>query len=261
KLLPHFAFQETERPIVAQIFGNKPEQFFECAQLIKELGFDGIDINMGCPDRKVLKQGAGIALCKTPELAREIIEATKQGAGDIPVSVKTRLGYHEIDFTWIQNILDANIAAFLIHLRTMKEMSKVPAHWEYAKEIADMAHATHTVVVGNGDVSSYLEGIEKAQQSGLDGIMVGRGIFHNPWIFSPDIDPAQKTLQERIELCKRHILLFTELWGEHKNYDVLKRFYKIYIHGWPDAKDLRDQLMQTKSAPEALGILARFQTV
>ncbi len=256
KLLPHFAFRENERPIVAQIFGNNPEHFFESARLIKDLGFDGIDINMGCPDRKVIKQGAGIALCKTPELAREIIEAAKRGAGGLPVSLKTRLGFNEPDMRWLENILAAGAAALIVHLRTMKEMSKVPAHWELAGEIARLAKSYDTTVVANGDVASHREGIEKANQHGLDGIMVGRAIFRNPWLFDPTVDPASKTPFERIKLCRRHVELFMELWGEQKHYDVLKRFYKVYIAGWPQAKELRDQLMLTKNASQALAVLA-----
>ncbi len=258
KLLPHFAFREIERPIVAQIFGNNPEHFFQCAQLIKELGFDGIDINMGCPDRKVLRQGAGIALCKTPELAREIIEATTRGAGDLPVSVKTRLGFAEPDMKWLEAILAASAAALIVHLRTMKEMSKVPAHWELAGEISRLAKSYNTSIVANGDVASHQEGIEKAERYGLDGIMIGRGIFHNPWIFNPSVNPASAPPAERIDLCRRHIHFFTELWGEQKHYDVLKRFYKVYISEWPEAKSMRDQLMQTRNAAEALAILANY---
>jgi nifR3 family TIM-barrel protein len=250
RLIKDLYFEKTESPIVAQFFGSKPENFRKCAELAREMGFDGIDINMGCPDRKVLKQGSGIALCKTPELAKEIIKATKEGAGDLPVSVKTRLGWEKPDLEWIKAILECEIPALIIHGRTMKEMSKVPAHWDLIAEVVKMAKSYGTLVIGNGDIDSYTDGLEKSKQSGVDGLMVGRGIFHNPWLFSPKIDQEKISPKERIQLLWRHTQLFTEFWGEKKNFDTLKRFYKIYISGLDGAKELRVKLMETKNAPE-----------
>jgi len=261
KLLPHFKFSENERPIVAQIFGSVPKHFYECAKLIAKLGFDGIDINMGCPDRKVLKQGAGIALCKTPELALEIIKATRQGLADagsqIPISVKTRLGYENIDIPWIRKLLSSNIEALTIHLRTMREMSKVPAHWELAEEISSLAHslAPDTVLVANGDIMTYAEGIDKSKKFKLDGVMIGRGIFSNPWFFDPSIDMNNKSSKERISLLKTHISNFINLWGNTKNFDTMKRFFKIYIHSFNGSKELRDELMKTKTPEQAFAVL------
>ncbi len=259
KLLPHFKFSENERPIVAQVFGSNPAHFYEVAKLVASLGFDGIDINMGCPVKKMLKQGAGIALCKTPELAAEIIRETKRGLGDagssIPISVKTRIGYEKIDLTWLQKILDCNVDCLIVHLRTMKEMSKVSAHWELAKEVADMAHVADTVVIGNGDILTHEDGLEKAKQSGMDGLMIGRGIFGNPWFFDASVDVSAKNSRERVTLLKSHIANFMNLWGDTKNYDTMKRFFKIYITGFDGAKELRDQLMQTKTPAETFAIL------
>lgn len=269
KLLPHFKFGEGEHPIVAQIFGSNPKHFYECAKLIAELGFDGIDINMGCPDRKVLKQGAGIALCKTPELAAEIIAETKRGlvyrqdltglACQIPVSIKTRLGYDKIDITWLEKLLDCDIAALTVHLRTMKEASKVPAHWELAGDIAKLAHARGTLVIGNGDVESYSDGILKAKTHNLDGVMIGRGIFNNPWFFDASVDPITKSPTERVTLLKHHIQNFINLWGNPaaagKNFAVMKRFFKVYITGFDGAKELRDKLMGTKTPAETFAVL------
>lgn len=259
KLLPHLKFKENERPIVAQVFGSNPSQFYEVAKLVKELGFDGIDINMGCPDRKIMKQGAGISLCKRPELAVEIIKETKRGAGDMPVSVKTRLGFNEIDLTWIQKVIDAEPDALLVHLRTMKEMSKEPAHWELAKQVADMAHAKAIPIIGNGDVASYTDGLEKAKESGMDGIMVGRGIFHNPWFFNREVNHKDKTAKERIALLKKHIENFVELWGTDKNFDVMKRFIKIYINDFEGAKTFRDKLMGIKTSQELVDYLSTVE--
>ena len=263
KLLPHLKFKENERPIVAQVFGSNPAQFYEVAKLVKELGFDGIDINMGCPDKKVIKQGAGISLCKRPDLAVEIIKETKRGAGNMPVSVKTRLGFNEIDLNWIQKIIDAGPDALVVHLRTMKEMSKEPAHWGLAKEVANMAHAQGIPIIGNGDVANYADGVEKAKQSGMDGIMVGRGVFHNPWFFDSAVNPDTKTLRERIALLKKHIENFVELWNppeagalQVRSFEVMKRFIKIYINDFNGSKTLREKLMTMKSPKELLDFIS-----
>ena len=271
KLLPHLKFGENERPIMAQFFGSKPENFYKCAQLAVDLGFDGIDINMGCPSGKIVKQDSGAGLILNPELAKEIIRETKLGAGSLPVSVKTRIGYNTIiTEEWISYLIEARPAAITLHGRTMKEMSKVPAHWDEIGKAAKLCHAAGIPIVGNGDVMSCAEGLEKAKQYNLDGIMVGRGIFSNPWFFNPSIDPATKTSQERIVLLKKHIENFTDLWGASKparpddsghsgrNFDVMKRFIKIYINDFNGAKQLRDELMRIKSTTETLEKLETY---
>ena len=258
RLIKDLDFTPDERPIVAQFFGSKPENFFKCAQLARELGFDGIDINMGCPDRKVVKQGAGIGLCKTPEVAKEIIKATKEGAGDLPVSVKTRLGFNDVDFNWIKALLECEIPALIIHGRTMKEMSKVPAHWDLIGEVAKLAQGTSTLVIGNGDVTTMQHGRELAEQYGLDGIMVGRGIFHNPWFFNTDQWGKEHSPQERLELLLEHTRLFDKQWGKTKNFDILKRFYKVYISGWPGSAELRAQLMETRTPEQVEALIVEY---
>jgi nifR3 family TIM-barrel protein len=260
KLLPHLKFGENERPIVAQFFGSKPENFYFCAQLAVELGFDGIDINMGCPAGKIVKQESGSGLILNPKLAQEIIKETKRGAGDLPVSVKTRIGYNTIvTEEWISQLIEAQPAAIILHGRTMKEMSKVPAHWDEIGKAAKLCREANIPIIGNGDVMSYAEGVEKAGQYGLDGIMIGRGIFHNPWFFDTNTDPSLKTPRDRIELLKKHIKNFVDLWGTTKNFDQMKRFIKVYISGFDGAKELRDELMKIKSAPELLEALAAAQ--
>lgn len=257
RLIKDLAFAPDEHPIVAQFFGATPEHFLECAKLAREMGFDGVDINMGCPAGKVVKQEAGIGLCKDPKLAQEIIAATKEGAGDLPVSVKTRLGLvkPQLD-TWIAPLLESKISALIIHGRTKVEMSKVPAHWDLIGEVAAMGRQAGTLVIGNGDILSYQDGLEKATQYGVDGIMVGRGVFHNPWIFDPGIDPAAITPRQRLDLLLDHTDRFMRQWTDPatgrllKNFDVLKRFYKIYVSGWDGAKDLRAQLMECKTADQ-----------
>lgn len=256
KLIPHLAFKENERPIVAQFFGATPENFYKCAQLAVELGFDGIDINMGCPSGKIVKHDSGAGLILNPELAKEIIRETKRGAGGLPVSVKTRIGYNKIiTEEWVSHLIEAEPASITIHGRTMKEMSKVPAHWDEIGKAAVLCRKAGIPIIGNGDVMTYAEGIKKAEEYGLDGIMVGRGIFSNPWFFDPTIDPETKTKEERIGLMLKHIKLFSELWGKDKHFDVMKKFFKIYISGWEGAKELRVELMKAKNEEDVLEAL------
>lgn len=258
RLIKDLVYTDAEHPIVAQFFGSKPENFFKCAQLARELGFDGVDINMGCPDRKVVKQGAGIGLLKTPELAQEIITAAKEGAGSLPVSVKTRLGYANIDLEWMRTLLETKIPVLAVHGRTMKEMSKVPVHWDAISEAASIAKAYGTLVIGNGDVLSREDGISKAREFNLDGIMVGRGIFQNPWLFDSKINPETVSISERLSLLLKHTVYFKELWGDFKSFNLMKKFYKIYVSGWDGAKDLRTQLMNTKDENEVGEIIRKY---
>jgi nifR3 family TIM-barrel protein len=261
KLLMDFWYTEAERPIVAQIFGSKPDNFREVAGLIRELGFDGIDINMGCPDRAVEKQGAGAALIKEPELAAAIIRATQEGAGDLPVSVKTRIGYNKAEMEkWLPHLLESGIAALTVHLRTRKEMSDVPAHWDLAPFAAALRdkYSPETLILGNGDVKNLSEAADKIRASGMDGVMFGRGIFGNPWLFSENGAPP---LPERLRTMLEHTELFEELYksnrpygeGALKNFDVMKKHYKAYAHGFDGAKELRMKLME---APDASGVRA-----
>lgn len=260
KLMPHLAFKENERPIVAQFFGSNPENFYKCARLAVELKFDGIDINMGCPAGKVVKHDSGAGLIRNPELAKEIIRETKRGADGLPVSVKTRIGYNKIiTEEWISKLIEAEPAAITLHGRTMKEMSKVPAHWDEIGKAATLCKKAGIPIIGNGDISSYADGLEKAKQYGLDGIMVGRGVFSNPWFFNPSVDPITKTPAERIALMRKHIELFIELWGNPpaggKNFDTMKKFFKVYISGWEGTKELRAKLMTVKNAEQVSDIL------
>lgn len=247
-------FSENERPIVVQFFSANSEHMYQCAQLAQELGFDGIDINMGCPDKSVEKQGAGAALMKNQELAKKIIKEVIRGSGSLPVSVKTRLGFNKIDHDWIKNLLDTEIVALSVHARTRKEMSKVPAHWDELGKIAKMVKDSDKLIIGNGDVKNMADVQQKAKDYCLDGIMVGRGIFENPWFFS-DEENSEHTPKERISLLLKHLDNFEKLWPEGKNFDIMKRFFKIYINGFPGAKELRAQLMETKYVLEVKNIL------
>ena len=227
------------------------------------MGFDGVDINMGCPDRGVEKQGAGAALMKNPKLARKLIKAARDGAGSITVSVKTRLGYSKIETDiWIPHLLEAGIDALVVHGRTRKEMSSVPAHWDEMGKITDLAKGSGTLIIGNGDVKSMREVRQKSSDYKLDGIMIGRGIFDNPWFFSEQIYPNKISPQDRIGLMLKHCDNFEKLWGGQnglvKHFDTMKKFFKIYINGYAGAKEFRTRLMATKNISDVRLIIKNF---
>ncbi|MCX6779960.1 MAG: tRNA-dihydrouridine synthase family protein [Candidatus Magasanikbacteria bacterium] len=249
-LMIDLKYDESERPIVAQIFGSKPENFFKTAQLIKELGFDGIDINMGCPDRNVEKQGAGACMIKNPDLAKEVILATMAGAPDLPVSVKTRIGYNKNMLAeWLPALLSTNLAAITVHARTRKEMSLVPARWEHVKEAVQIRDAIQTgedktLILGNGDVKNLTEAYQRVEETGCDGVMIGRGIFGNPWLFNKDMIGQEIPTPQKLKVMVEHTKLFEELLGEHKGFELMKKHYKAYVNGFDNAKELRIELME-----------------
>lgn len=252
-------FTPDEQPMVAQIWGKTPEYFREMAHGLKELGFQGIDLNMGCPAKDVVQGGAGSGLIRTPELAAEIIAATKEAG--LPVSVKTRLGDLKIDEWrgWLTHILQQNIVNLTIHLRTRKEMSKVDAHFELIPEIKKLRDeiAPHTLLTINGDIRDRQHGMELVEKYGVDGIMIGRGIFQNPFAF--EAEAREHSQQERLALLHYQLDLFdtynTEL--EPRKYDPLKRFFKIFVRDFEGAAELREQLMHSKTTDEARKLLAQ----
>lgn len=254
-LLKDLMFTRKERPIVAQLFSSNPDKMREAARLVAKLGFDGIDINMGCPDKSIEKQGAGAAMMKNPENARAIIRAAKEEIAlarkKIPVSVKTRIGYNKNEIaTWIPQILEEGVAALTIHCRTRKEMSLVPARWEHVREVVALrdALAPETLILGNGDVKDIADARAKAAEFGADGVMLGRAIFGNPWLFSElhtkDGKPFVPTLEERLETLVEHAKLFKKLLGDVKSFAVMKKHFKAYVGGFDDAKELRIKLME-----------------
>jgi len=257
RLIKDLARTDRDRPIVAQFFGTWPEHLYAAGTLARELGFDGVDINMGCPDRAIMKQGAGIALCRTPELAKDLIAALREGAGGLPVAVKTRLGLHrteEMD-DWIPALLEAKPDVLVVHGRTMKEMSKVPAHWDLIGRAAAMAHDAGALCIGNGDVLSAAQGKELCARWGTDGYMVGRGIFHNPWLFGERAS-ADHAPRERLELLLEHLGLWLAQWNTIKSLDLMKKFFKVYCSGWPGSADLRAQLMECRDATAVRNVIA-----
>lgn len=259
RLLPYLKFEKNEKPIVAQVFGAQPDHFFKAAKLIKTLGFDGIDINMGCPDKQIEKQGAGAALIKNPKLAREIIKATKAGAGQMPVSIKTRIGYEKnILFSWLPELLAETPAAIVIHARTRKELFSSPAHWEAIKEATEIAKTSKTLIIGNGDIASFEEAKIKAKETGADGIMIGRATIGNPWIFNLKKNSQLISPKEKLFALKKHIFLFNKYFSKTKKFVVLKKYFKGYLNEFSEAKKIRIKLMETENTKEALKIITQY---
>lgn len=251
-------FTENERPLIAQIWGKTPEKYAQSAKIVREMGFDGIDINMGCPDRTVVKNGCCSALIENPELAKQIIEAVKSEAGDLPVSVKTRIGLRVIKTEeWIEFLLQQNLSALTIHLRTAKEMSKVTPHWEEMKKVLALRDkiSRNTVIIGNGDLFTLQEAKDKISEYGFDGAMLGRAIFQNPWLFTGKL-PEEFDGATKLELLKHHLELYESTWGEGKSFYPLKKYFKIYTSGFEGAGSLREKLMETNSFDEAKEILS-----
>lgn len=261
KLSIDLLFSKAERPIVAQLFTGHSDKMREAAKLVAELGFDGLDINMGCPDRKVEKQGAGACLMRTSEVAVELIRAAKAGIKDakseIPVSIKTRIGYAKNELaTWLPKLLAENPAVVTIHARTRKEMSDVPARWTHIKEAVQIRNQlkSQTLIFGNGDVRDLADARFKARETGCDGVMLGRAIFGNPWLFSE----YQPTVKEKLSVLAEHNKLFEKLFKKQKNFAVMKKHFKAYVGGFDGAKELRTLLMEAKTAKEVGNVIRKY---
>lgn len=253
-------FTEDEQPIVAHIWGDKPEHFREMSIGMAEMGFKGIDLNMGCPVPNVATKGKGSGLIQRPETAAEIIQAAK--AGGLPVSVKTRLGYSDIDEwrDWLTHVFEQDIANLSIHLRTRKEMSKVDAHWELIGEIKKVrdAIAPDTLLTINGDIPDRKTGLELAEKYGVDGVMIGRGIFQNPYAFEKE--SKEYTSEELLGLLRLHLDLFDKYTKEEpRQFKPLRRFFKVYVRGIKGAGELRHQLMSTSTTDEVRTLLDEFE--
>ena len=279
-LINDLTYTESERPIVAQFFTSRPEMMRKAAELAVDLGFDGIDINMGCPDKSIEKQGAGAAHIKDYKQAQEIILAAKAGAlaafqrsdlknqmskgqtlGPIPVSVKTRIGYNKNEIeTWIPALLETNPAVITIHARTRKEMSLVPAQWDNVKRAVEIRNElkSDTLIFGNGDVTDLDHARKRVEETGCDGVMLGRAIFGNPFLFSslhfenknvPSEVGGQITPEQKLRVMVEHTKLFSELLP-HKSFAIMKKHYKAYVTGWDKARELRMQLMEAQNAED-----------
>ena len=282
KLLKDLEFEEIERPIVAQFFTSKPEMMERAGKLALDLGFDGVDINMGCPDKSIEKQGAGASLIKNPTLAKEIILATKQGVQNkIPISVKTRLGYNQDELDtparhnfaegesggWLPTLLSTNPAVITIHARTRKEMSKVPARWGRVKRAVEIRDNSpqpslisregaeqKTLIFGNGDVESVEQAYLLVIETGSDGVMLGRAIFGNPWLFA-EHTPSTK---EKLEVLKEHIAIFDRKLGKIKSFALMKKHFKSYLSDIENTKSLKERLMQSTDALSAEEAIADY---
>jgi tRNA-dihydrouridine synthase len=274
KLLKKLRFDASEKRLVAQLWGLKPENFRAVAEQIadgsmaRELGlpegcnFVGVDLNMGCPAKSEVQNGACSALIRPEnrELAGQIIEATREGlAGRLPLSVKTRVGFSSVDMTWFEFLLAKDLDMLTVHGRTRKEMSKVPAHWDIIGQVREVRDtlAPQTLIVGNGDAVDRAHGAELAGKWGLDGIMIGRGIFQDPYAFAEDSPWNSTATHKRIALYTKHVKYFAETWAAgERPVKTLNKFCKIYINGFDGAKELRERLMNAGSTDELLEILA-----
>ena len=273
-LIKDLSFTEAERPIVAQFFTSKLEMMKKATELACDLGFDGIDINMGCPDKGVERQGSGAAHIKNYKNAQEVILAAKESVASrfdlgkldskgrtlspIPVSVKTRVGYNKDELeTWIPNLLETNPAVITIHARTRKEMSNVPANWDFVRRTVEIRNSfrdadgkrSETLIFGNGDVKDLEDARQKAKETGCDGVMLGRAIFGNPWLFSREMSKGVFDMKKKLEILVEHTNLFEKLLP-HKSFSIMKKHYKAYVTGWPEAKELRMKLMGAKDGSE-----------
>ena len=258
KLIKKLQFTDQERPIIAQLWGLKPNNFYRTVKEIKKMGFDGVDLNMGCPVKTVIKNGACAALINNRELAGEIIEAAREAAGDFPVSVKTRVGFTTVDMSWVEFLLTKKLDLLSIHGRTAKQMSKVPADWDLIGQVREMRDALCPAVkiVGNGDVMTRAQAHALAKKYKLDGVMIGRGIFHDPFVFAAKSPWQTMSKKQKLELFSRHVELFASTWtkGEYR-FDSLKKFAKVYINGFDGASELRAKFMDTNSTNETLKLL------
>lgn len=288
KLLDPYIYDESERPIVAQLFGKTPENFYLVSILLCSLGFDGIDINMGCPSRSVSGHGAGAGLIQTPKLAQEIILSCKKGIFDwtsgieitslplpkkiidhvllmqkshpplqrkcVPVSVKTRLGYNRsIIDAWIPQLLEAKPVVISLHGRTLKQMYKGEADWDEIAKAAELVHKTETLILGNGDIQNRKEAEEKAKKYHVDGVLIGRTSLGNPWVFSKE--PHIFTKDERLKIALEHTEYFIKLRGEKWLFEM-RKYWNAYIKGFDGAKELRSRLMAVSSLVETESLLS-----
>ena len=285
RVIGRLRFAADERPIVAQIWGNVPERYRRVAAEVREMGFDGLDINMGCPVRKITSRGSCGALINNPALAGELISAAKEGAGELPVSVKTRIGVARANAEeWLGFLLAQGISALTIHGRTVAQQSEGEADWDtvtYAVRLRDQA-GLPTRIIGNGDVKTAEAFLRRVRETGADGVMIGRGIFENLFLFRairgaqsaeyrgaesaeyrgavagaglPDTEFSRLEPWEKIAHFRRHLALHRETWGTGKSFDVLKKFVKTYVRAFEGAGMLVDAIMRTRTHEDAESVL------
>lgn len=260
RLKHQLKYFDNERPIVAQLFSDHPGRMRQAAAICYNLGFDGIDINMCCPSQTVVDNGCGSGLIRTPKLAQRVVKAAQEGAAGLPVSIKTRTGFSEDEIdTWMPTLLETKPAALSIHARIRDEMSKVPADWEAIKRarvIRDHS-GVGTLIIGNGDIQSLDEGKRKAQEVGAEGVMIGRGAYGNPWFFNPRISREELSIEERLGVMVEHAKTFDELLPD-QHFAIMRKHFKAYTKGLPEANSLRNSLMQTQDSEEVRGVVNNY---
>ncbi len=286
-LLNDLKYSKKEKPIVAQLFTGHKNAMEQACELVANLGFDGIDINMGCPDKAVLKQGGGASLIQNPKLALEILESARRGVAKsrdknndknrnpIPVSVKTRIGYNTIDLEWIKFLLKQKLPVLTVHLRTKKEMSEVSAHWEIMPQIIKLRDeiSPETLIIGNGDVETLEQATLYIQKYGCDGVMIGRGIFGKPWFFAQKEDYKRAflaglnitsvkikdiSIQDKLNILLEHAKLFHKHFADLKSFAIMKKHFKAYVSGWEGAKELRVKLMEAQNVRQVAKIIKQY---
>ncbi len=260
--IKRLVFSDKEKPLIAQIWGKNPDNFRTVANDLATMGFAGVDLNFGCPDKKVVRSGSGGGTIQYPEHAKEVIDATRDGlAGRLPLSVKTRIGMTDYDESWLKFLLEQKLDMLTVHLRTVREMSKYPARWqEHAEQIRQLRDeiSPSTILVGNGDVNSRAEATALAQKYGYDGIMIGRGVFSDPYVFSSNSQWLDTDKDQKIELYQKHVRLFAQTYpnGE-RSFETIKKFCKVYISNFKGASELRAELMACKTTNETFQVLQK----
>lgn len=258
-LMKHLLYDESERPIVVQLFGNNPENFNKAAAFAKELGFDGVDLNMGCPVKDVVKTGSGAALINTPELAKEIIQAAKEGSQGLPISVKTRIGFNSIAIEeWLTHLLQADLAAVTLHLRTKKEMSLVAAHWEMIDIAVNLAKNSNTLILANGDLKDLANADEMIKTTGIDGVMMGRAIYGYPWLFDRSRTKESITTQEKLQVMIEHAEYYEKIFDKRQNFAVMIKHLRAYASGFDGAKELRVMMEHVTGADDVKNKIESF---
>ncbi len=258
-LLQILRFTEAERPIVAQLFGAHPDNMERAAALVAELGFDGIDLNMGCPERIIVTQGAGADLIRQPGLAVKLIKATIRGAAGLPVSVKTRIGFGQNEVsTWIPSLLETGITALTLHGRTRTAMYSGTADWNAIAEAAKLAREAGVLVIGNGDVSSLEDGRVRARQYGTDGFMVARGALGNPYCFAEAFASTQPDLGLKLKAMTRHLELFARHLADARSFVTMRKHFVYYLRGYDNTKDLKMALMLATTAADVERLVQDF---
>ncbi len=271
KLFKKLRFTTAEQPLIAQIWGKEPDNFFKTAQQLADgtlaremklpdgIKFAGVDLNMGCPQKNEVKNGTCAALMNDRPLAEQIIKATQEGlAGRLPLSIKTRLGFSQVDYTWIEFLLAKKLSMLSVHGRTKAQKSRVPADWDAIGKVRELRDqmSPETLIIGNGDVIDRQDGLRLADKYKLDGIMIGRGVFHDPFVFAEQTPWPQFSAEQRISLYKKHVELFANTWkNRERPVQTLNKFCKIYINGFDGAKELRERFMDATSIDELITIL------